>query len=53
MREGLWWIDEHGQGAEWGAFKQHLIQAFISQDADGVLREELYKISKQPKESVV
>ncbi|ELU02549.1 hypothetical protein CAPTEDRAFT_196728 [Capitella teleta] len=53
LREGLRWIDGHGPGAEWGAFKQHLIQAFISQDADGVLRKELYKISKQPNESVV
>lgn len=53
LREGLLWVAQHAGQQQWALFKTHLVQAFISQDAEGAFRKEFYCITKQPHESVV
>jgi hypothetical protein len=53
LREGLYWGRQQAGQRQWPALKEHLIKAFVSQDAEGALRKELFAISRQPLETVV
>jgi hypothetical protein len=52
LREGVFYGQQHPDPA-WQDFKEHIIKAFVSQDAEGALKKELYQITKQPYETVV
>lgn len=52
LREGIFWFRQNVD-RPWPAFKMHIIQSFVSQDTDGVMKKELYKIVRQPYETIV
>ena len=53
LREGLYWGRQQEGPRQWPGLKEHLIKAFVSQDAEGALRKELFAINRQPLETVV
>lgn len=52
LREGIFWVRQHND-RPWPAFKTHIIQAFVSQDTEGVMKKELFKMVRQPYETIV
>jgi hypothetical protein len=51
--EGTYYAEQHPDNWAWPEFKNHLLRAFVTRGTDETLRTEIYKITKQPYESVV
>jgi hypothetical protein len=51
LREGLQWLAVHNFDLD--IFRRHVLQVFVSQDAEGVRRKELQQVSRQPGETLL
>ena len=53
LRIGTRWLTEHQQQQEWMAFKTHILQTFVSANANDALRAELRSCTRQPGETLL
>lgn len=52
LRTGIRWLHDN-QNPDWQAFKTHLLQSFVSADANNARRADLQRCTRQPGESLL
>ncbi|ELU05766.1 hypothetical protein CAPTEDRAFT_204663, partial [Capitella teleta] len=53
LRTGMRWIQGHQDNPDWMAFKTHLLNSFVSADANNARRIDLQRCTRQPGESLL